>query len=535
MKTKPFPASATVRLLALGLASLGTASLLNAGFAANEVFLPAVGRVPGAAGSQFYTTVWVTNLSATTPITFDFQFLETGQANPAPHTFSDALAAGQTKLYEDIVLSRLGLTNANGAGRILASGEIFASARVYDQAPGADLGNTQGLFFAGVPASFAIGSGESASIQGVNQGDGENFRYNFAMVETTGAPATLHVALLDDLGAVLGSHDYSLLAFEHLQANVTDILPSVSTLDARLQASVTAGSGRVLVAGAQIANESQDSSGFEMSFRDSLITSAGVTSLNGLTGDLTLAAGQNVTITPSAGTLTISSGAGLLLPFTGTATLTTGFGLGVTTVGGGGGLSGSGSPGVYGTSGSNTGVLGESGSGGGGTASYGVVGRSLAANGTGVYGTAQNGSAAYGVWGESSSGWAGYFSGNVHVTGVLTRAYSSGTANPAAPTAYAYIDAPGTLDHGTPNVSSSWDPTNHWYAISIAGVSYTPGNFATVVTPGGTSATVATAAASGGQLIVTIRDLTGAAVQSDFQFVTFEPASMSPTESAAAK
>ena len=51
----------------------------------------------------------------------------------------------------------------------------------------------------------------------------------------------------------------------------------------------------MLLAGAQIANESQDSSGFEMSFPDIL---GGVASLNGLTGALTLEAGANITIAP---------------------------------------------------------------------------------------------------------------------------------------------------------------------------------------------------------------------------------------------
>jgi len=39
--------------------------------------------------------------------------------------------------------------------------------------------------------------------------------------------------------------------------------------------------------------------------------------------------------------------------------------------------------------------------------------------GTGVYGIANNGVAAFGVWGVSSSGYAGYFSGKVEVTGNL--------------------------------------------------------------------------------------------------------------------
>jgi hypothetical protein len=51
---------------------------------------------------------------------------------------------------------------------------------------------------------------------------------------------------------------------------------------------------------------------------------------------------------------------------------------------------------------------------------------SPAPDGTGIIGIANTGSQAYGVWGRSSSGYAGYFEGNVEVTGVLTK-MSGGT------------------------------------------------------------------------------------------------------------
>ncbi|MFN8471478.1 MAG: hypothetical protein U0822_04605 [Anaerolineae bacterium] len=50
-----------------------------------------------------------------------------------------------------------------------------------------------------------------------------------------------------------------------------------------------------------------------------------------------------------------------------------------------------------------------------------IYGMSTGANGTGLYGVASNGPAAYGVWGTSTSGYAGFFSGNVRVTGNLEK------------------------------------------------------------------------------------------------------------------
>jgi hypothetical protein len=298
------PAARLVSFLVCSVLSCLLSEPARAGFASMEAFLPAVGRLAGQGGAQFYTTVWVTNLSSAATVHFTFQFLKQGQGNAsgAP-SFSDTLAPGETKIYENVVEEKLGLSGQLGAARITADGEIFASERIYDQAhPGDDLGTTEGLFFAAVPATFSIGLGETASVQGVNQGDpSEDMRYNFALVETSGQSATVHVRLLSDQGASLGAADFALQPYEQVQPNVAQLFAGVATNNARVEATVTAGAGKVLLAGAQLANTSQDSSGFEMSFKDSLLGGgggpAGVASVNGLTGALSLVAGTNVTLT----------------------------------------------------------------------------------------------------------------------------------------------------------------------------------------------------------------------------------------------
>jgi hypothetical protein len=335
---------ARTRRLCLGVAGLFIAfsSTLFAGFSGTEVFIPAVGRVTGAGGSEFYTTVWITNLSTTASVSFQFQFLRSGQANTAPASFSDTLAVGQTKIYENIVESRFGLTGVNGAGRIVANGEVYVSSRIYEQPPGTDLGSSKGLFFSGVPASFGLGIGDRASLQGVNQGGTQNLRYNFILLEIGGQPTTVHVDLKDANGAALAGKDYTLQAFEHRQVNVTDVLPSISTTNARLESIVTSGAGRVLFAGAQVTNVSQDPTGFEMSFKGSLLGgngAAGVLSLNGLIGNVTLVGGTNVTVTPSGNTLTIAAiggaaaGVSSLNALTGNVALEAGTDITITTVG----------------------------------------------------------------------------------------------------------------------------------------------------------------------------------------------------------
>ncbi len=142
-----------------------------AGFASSDLYLTSIGRVAGADGAQFYTTVWVTNLSSTQPVSFGFFFLASGQANPNPASFADTLAPGETKMYEDVMLTKFGLTSALGAGHIVSSsGEVFVSSRIFNLAAGKDLGASTGLFFAGVPSVFARSAGRILHHSGSQSG-----------------------------------------------------------------------------------------------------------------------------------------------------------------------------------------------------------------------------------------------------------------------------------------------------------------------------------------------------------------------------
>ena len=296
-----------VRCLRVAAALLISVSAWG-GFPSSEQFLPAVGELTLAGGTRALTTIWATNLSGA-PVSFTFSFLKQGQANTSPAQFTDSLAVGETKVYEDVVETKLGLTNVLGGAHVVSTGEILVAERIFNQAPGADLGTTQGLFFAGVPKGFSISAGQSASIQGLNQGGSENFRYNFALVETGGGSPTVNMQVFDGAGTLLGQKAFSLSPFEQIQPNVAEVVPGFSSINARITATVTGGTGSVLLAGAQVANESLDSSGFEMSFRDDLLGSggtAGVTSLNGLTGALAITPGNGITITPSGNSIQVA-------------------------------------------------------------------------------------------------------------------------------------------------------------------------------------------------------------------------------------
>jgi hypothetical protein len=271
---------------------------LVAAFPSTEVILPAAGRVSGVNGSEFYTTVWVSNPSDA-PVDIQMQFLASGVPNPTPVTVTDTLGAGASKTYENITETLFDLPGVLGAIRFRSSQPVLVAARIYNRSPGATLSDTQGAGFAGVPASFAIGSDREARLQGVTQN--ADFRYNLFMVEASGSPIAARIELLDGPGNVVATRDYSLRGYEQLLVSAAELAPGGLISNAQIRAKVAAGDGKLIVAGSLVANESQDATGFEMSFSDVLLATGMpvVTSINGLSGALTLTAGPNVTITPS--------------------------------------------------------------------------------------------------------------------------------------------------------------------------------------------------------------------------------------------
>ncbi len=411
------------------------ASRAEAGFAGTNVFIPATARSAGVGGSQFYSTLWVTNLGSA-PANVTIQFLRQGQTNPTPTTRTEAIALGATQRIDDVV-TYLG-ESGGGALHIVSDQEVFASSRTYDQPPGTLLKDVKALFFAGIPAGFALGAGDVSRLQGISNGPLENFRYNFGLVEATGQPVSVRVTVKDAAGASLGTQQYDLGAFEARQVNAfAGFSPAISTTNAILLAEVLSGAGKVLLYGTQIAGTSDvpgsnDAAGFEMSFKDSLL-GVGVTSLNGLTGALTIAAGANTTVSQAGSTITIDavgSGGGGLTAVAHDGTLvgsgTSGsklavavplslsaVGVDVVTAG----SSGASVAGFYGLTQSNSGfgVHGHSNNyntdGYLGGNDYGALGVATDANGTGVLGQANSGagvsgvsSSGFGVHGQSSTG-----------------------------------------------------------------------------------------------------------------------------------
>jgi len=272
-----------------------------AGFAGTDVFLPSVGARPGVPPSVWYTTVWVHNPNLTAAnITV---YLLERKENVSPLTYTDIIPAGDTRRYDNAVATMFG-REVFGALRVTSNVRIIVNSRIYSQSTTLD--ESTGQFFAGVPASFAIGAGQSTELVGVWQTlptETSDFRYNFGFVETTGTGScNVQVQVKDHTGAVLGTRSYNVRRWEQLQRSFTSDFPAVSTTNARLTVAVTSGSGRVIAFGSQVANQSQDPSTFEMAFRDDLLAehSSGGGSITGVT------AGAGLTGGGSSGNVTLA-------------------------------------------------------------------------------------------------------------------------------------------------------------------------------------------------------------------------------------
>ncbi len=269
-------------------------SLASGNFAGTDIYLPSVGSAIGVA--PWYTTVWVYNPGASAAIV-TFHLLKR-QANPGPATYTDVVPAGDVRRYDDAVQFMFH-ESVFGALRIVSDHQVLVSSRIYSEAAGGADRDSSGQYFGGIPASFAVGAGETTQIVGVKQTSADralsDFRFNVGVVETAGSGATVSFRLLDESGGqVGGTRTWSVGEHEQRQENMWDMFPTVlgqPIPNGRIEVSVTGGSGKVIAFGSSIANGSDDPSTVEMVFADSLLadsggsgTITGVTAGQGLTG-----------------------------------------------------------------------------------------------------------------------------------------------------------------------------------------------------------------------------------------------------------
>jgi len=394
-------------VLLAGVLSAFSGGLAFAGFAGTDVFLPSIGRKAGAASSQWYTTVWIHNPSSSAA-TVRIYFMERGVPSLTPVHVNDTVPAGDTRRYANIVEDVFHVQKF-GALRFVSATPILVTCRMYNLPPGGEDKDTQGQDSPGIPASLAIGAGESTTLLGVYQTapkDDSQFRYNFGWVETTGGTANVRVTPFAEDGSPAGpAKDFPPTgAYEPRYYAIEDLLP-INATNLRLKVEVTGGTGKIVATGAGVANRSNDATTFEMQFADTALDGGGAFTL------------------PYSGTVSSSS----------TAFFVTNSGSGTAIQG-----SASGGYGVFGmTNGASAATAGGNmGSGPGvqGTSQGGPGVRASSASGLGVYATTSTGLAAIhgavtglnqiGVWGLSTGGY-GIGGGSTNNFGVYGESVNS--------------------------------------------------------------------------------------------------------------
>lgn len=230
------------------------ASPLSAAYAARDVVLPVAGRAAGADGRLFLTALWITNPSERDAVDATLTF-HPAEEKLRAHASRIHLNPGETRVVDPIDQNILGVPAALGSLRIEATHDILATARVYSRGISTS--------FNAMPVQFAIGNGESATLQGVAPAEG---RYKIYFAEVAGTPLDISVSLLDGRGATLATKRMYIDRDRQVTSDVADLFPQFTGGTATLRVDGVNGSGRIVIAGSQIARESLDSTPFEMSF-----------------------------------------------------------------------------------------------------------------------------------------------------------------------------------------------------------------------------------------------------------------------------
>jgi len=257
-----------MRILAhLLLATLGVGTGLAA-TPATDLYLPSVGHArgacPGGVCSQWRTDVWIFNPPSNPGANVTVSFLRRDAANTNPDQVTLALAPGEVQEIADAVLELFGADDAYGALRFVADVPVVVTGRIYDANVQTAKGTgTAGQLFVGLPATVAIGTGQSTDLIGLAQDSSAVWRSNFGFVETAGAPATVRVQRLDAQGNEIAAKTYSVREREAKQFNIADVVGPAAA-NQRLRISVTDGAGRILAFGSRIDNTTGDPSTVEM-------------------------------------------------------------------------------------------------------------------------------------------------------------------------------------------------------------------------------------------------------------------------------
>jgi len=216
------------------------ATALVAAYASRDAWIPVAGKTAGATGRNFDTNLYITDLSkSANDVTISFFPLG---ASDISRSLTVHLRAGQSKVVS-VGPELTGTETGIGALQVRSTGALMAQAHLFTT----DFGDVVNA----IPSPFAIGAGDATIVQVPPAG-----RYRLYAVETTGFPLYFSVA------SGRGERRLIIRPHEHRVWDLADILPGPR--DSALTITGVNGSGKIIVLGTAIAEQTQDFSAYEM-------------------------------------------------------------------------------------------------------------------------------------------------------------------------------------------------------------------------------------------------------------------------------
>lgn len=193
----------------------------GAGDGLRSAYLPVVGRVKGAAGTNFVTDLSVVNNGgATAGVTLDFFAASTGGQSAPTTTKSLQVAPGEQKVLGDLMQATLGVDGGLGAVKITADQNVLVTGRVINDLRAEGKGT----------AGFAYDAREAGAMSGTMPflAQDADYRTNIGYFNPGATPVTAtFVARGTSSGAVLGSNTVTIPGYSMLQQAAFALVSSV--------------------------------------------------------------------------------------------------------------------------------------------------------------------------------------------------------------------------------------------------------------------------------------------------------------------
>ncbi|MGZ8866925.1 MAG: CHRD domain-containing protein [Thermoanaerobaculia bacterium] len=200
---------------------------------ARTQYVPVVGKVGGAAGTNFVTDVRIINYGASTAtVTLEyFQQSTSGQTAPSA-TKTTTVAPGEQKVLDDVI----GFLASSGLGglRVTSTENVEVRARVLNDLRAGGLGTTGFAVQAGelsdAKQSGSLGFLSAASVADIGAGVG--FRSNIGYFNPNATPVTVtFVAKRTENGSVFGSKTITVPGYSFVQQGAFELINTVAAGD----------------------------------------------------------------------------------------------------------------------------------------------------------------------------------------------------------------------------------------------------------------------------------------------------------------